>query len=268
MAKRFTDTDKWKKPFFKLLNQEMKLFWLFLLDDIDHAGIWHVDIELANLRLGTNLSVEDILDSIGDKVVEVDNGQKWFIPSFIEFQNSNGLNPNNNAHKKILETIKKYNLQQHLTRSTEAPPEELKETSVAAQVVVVVEDKVIVEDKVPDNDFDKFVGLFPSTKQKWTHHHLAIWNTLSTRDKQICLSLTPLYVSHQNKTGKDQYIKQVGKFLEEGFYRQLNEYQTRYLGKKFDPKEINDYTPDFNDPDWIFKAGDAYDKGRILKDEE
>jgi hypothetical protein len=40
------------------------------------------------------------------------------------------------------------------------------------------------------------------------------------------------------------------------------------LGKKFDPKEINDYTPDFNDPDWIFKAGDAYDKGRILKDEE
>ena len=244
MAKRFTDTEKWRKPFFRALNQEMKLFWLFLLDDIDHAGIWQVDIDLVNLRLGTNLSVEEILNTIGDKIVVIDNGNKWFIPSFIEFQNPNGLNQTNNAHKKILETIKKYNLQQHLNRSPEGLTEDLMETKEGAQVVVV--DKVVVEDKVVSEglayderhkDFDTFVLMFPKNKQGYDPHTLTIWENLSQRDKQICLQLTPYYVKHHSKEGKEQYIKNVRKFLEEGFYKQLNEFQSRYLGTKVLLKE-------------------------------
>ena len=56
MAKRFTDTDKWKKQFIKGLPLEYKMFWLYILDECNHAGIWHVEFDLVQLRLGITLS--------------------------------------------------------------------------------------------------------------------------------------------------------------------------------------------------------------------
>ena len=38
MAKRFTDNEKWKNQFFKGLSTVNKLFFLYILDDCDHAG--------------------------------------------------------------------------------------------------------------------------------------------------------------------------------------------------------------------------------------
>ena len=38
MAKRFTDTDKWKKGFYKkITNLKYKLLWLYILDDCNHV---------------------------------------------------------------------------------------------------------------------------------------------------------------------------------------------------------------------------------------
>jgi hypothetical protein len=81
-------------------------------------------------------------------------------------------------------------------------------------------------------DFDKFVELFPQGKRDYDPHSLTIWENLSQRDKDLCLQLTPHYVEFHTKTGKEKYIKNIKKFLEEGFYKQLNEFQSRYLGKK------------------------------------
>ena len=39
MAKRFTDTDKWKKGFIRNLPTKYKLLWLYILDDCNHAGV-------------------------------------------------------------------------------------------------------------------------------------------------------------------------------------------------------------------------------------
>jgi hypothetical protein len=52
MAKRYTDSEKWKKDFIKTLPAEYKLFWLYLLDECDNAGIWHVELDIAEMRLG------------------------------------------------------------------------------------------------------------------------------------------------------------------------------------------------------------------------
>ena len=89
MAKRFTDTDKWKKTFIKSLPAEYKLFWLFILDECDHAGIWHVELEVAEARLGIKLSLEKIRGLFKERVVEFDNGTKMFLPDFVEFQYGN-----------------------------------------------------------------------------------------------------------------------------------------------------------------------------------
>jgi hypothetical protein len=110
MAKRFTDTEKWKKPFIRGLQGAYKLLWLYICDDCDHAGIWQVDFEVAKIRIGEDICLPDALECFGDKIIVFDNGNKWFIPSFIEFQYPSGLNPDNRAHNSIIILLEKYNL--------------------------------------------------------------------------------------------------------------------------------------------------------------
>lgn len=109
MAKRFTDTDKWKKPFIRGLEGAYKLLWFYIIDDCDHAGIWQVDIEVAELRIGEKLDIYKALEQFSDKIIPFSNGEKWFIPAFIDFQYGE-LNPENRAHGSVLNQLKKYNL--------------------------------------------------------------------------------------------------------------------------------------------------------------
>ena len=109
MVKRYTCTDKWKKTFMKRLSKELKLLWLYILDDCNHAGIWHVDFEIASIRIGSEIDAKEAREALAGKYHEFDNGEKWFIPTFLEFQNVK-LNPANRAHKSALDILEKYNL--------------------------------------------------------------------------------------------------------------------------------------------------------------
>jgi hypothetical protein len=112
--KRFTDLDKWKKPFFKSMSPEYKLFWLYLLDDCDHCGIWHIDQEVAEIRLGVKLSLQKARGLFAERVVEFDGGTKWFIPDFIGFQYGR-LDNKNKMCNAVIPTLEKYHLMEHLS---------------------------------------------------------------------------------------------------------------------------------------------------------
>jgi|GEM_PF-1538658 len=90
MAKRFTDTDKWKKGFLKALPSTYKIFWLYLCDDCTNAGIWETsEIDVACLRMGEKVDLQEALSLFNrdeQRIVEFDGGKKWFIPSFVTFQ--------------------------------------------------------------------------------------------------------------------------------------------------------------------------------------
>jgi hypothetical protein len=120
MAKRMTDTDKWKKRFLRELQPQHKLLWFYILDDCNHAGIWEVDIEVASIRVGENLVYDMLPKSFLDKIVIFDNGDKWFIPDFIEFQYGE-LNPNSNVHKSVIQLLERYNLEGYLKGSQTLP---------------------------------------------------------------------------------------------------------------------------------------------------
>ena len=85
MAKRLTDTEKWKDPFFNELSSDYKLVWIYLLDDCNHAGIWKKSIKRLNFDCSTNLTENDILKTFGSRIVPVSD-DKWFIPKFVYFQ--------------------------------------------------------------------------------------------------------------------------------------------------------------------------------------
>jgi hypothetical protein len=109
MAKRFTDTNKWRKDFIRGLQGAYKLLWLYILDECDHAGIWNVELDVAALRIGYELDSIKTVEALGEHIIVFDNGNKWFIPDFIDFQYG-VLNPENRAHNSVLAQIEKYKL--------------------------------------------------------------------------------------------------------------------------------------------------------------
>ncbi len=142
MAKRMTDTDKWKKRFVRDLSPQHKLLWFYILDDCNHAGIWEVDIEVASIRVGYELVYDMLPKEFLDKVVIFDNGDKWFIPDFIDFQYGE-LNPNSNVHKSVIQLLERYNLEGYVKGLQTLPN------------TVQDKDKVIVKDKAKAKRFVK-----------------------------------------------------------------------------------------------------------------
>lgn len=105
MAKRFTDTDKWKKPWFCKLPVQGKFVWSYLLDNCDHAGVWSENYELMSFQVGYQVTKDDLIGWFGEKLFFFDE-DKVFIQSFVDFQYGE-LKSTNNAHKKVLDTLLK-----------------------------------------------------------------------------------------------------------------------------------------------------------------
>jgi len=106
MSKRYTDTNKWFKSWFRGLPSEYKLAWLYLVDMCNHAGIWDVELDVLNVRLGTQISLAGIKNHFGDKV-EILVNDKIYLTSFVEYQYGLPLNPDNIAHDSVLMLLHK-----------------------------------------------------------------------------------------------------------------------------------------------------------------
>jgi hypothetical protein len=107
MAKRFTETTKWQDSWFRKLKAEYKLFWFYILDNCDNAGLWEYDLEVASFFVGKSLNELDVKTVFSERIIEIEG--KWFIPKFIEFQYGE-LNENSIPHKSVINKLKKYNL--------------------------------------------------------------------------------------------------------------------------------------------------------------
>lgn len=106
MSKRFSDSDKWKKKWFRNLSALHKSFWLYLIDNCNHAGIWEVDWELAQMFFKEKIEEEEIKIAFKKQYKELQNGKKWLIIDFVSFQYGE-LNPENKVHKSIISLLRK-----------------------------------------------------------------------------------------------------------------------------------------------------------------
>jgi len=109
MAKRFTDTQKWGDEWFSELDHDMMLVWLYLLDNCSHAGIWKRSLKLLRYNTGTIREQSEIESILGDRIIVFDN-DKWFIPKFIKFQYSQGLNSQKPVVLSVREELNSYSL--------------------------------------------------------------------------------------------------------------------------------------------------------------
>ncbi len=133
MSKRFTDSEKWADPWFSDLPPLDKLFWMYLLDNCDHAGIWKVHIKLAEFHLG----FKPELLAFNGRYVKLGK-EKIFIPGFIEFQYGT-LNEMNRVHKSVIDRLKK----EGAYKALNSPSQGVKDKD---------KDKAKDKDKVKDRD--------------------------------------------------------------------------------------------------------------------
>lgn len=107
MAKRFTDTTKWNEDWFLDLSISNKLFWIYICDNVDHAGIFKPNKRMFELLVGDKINVKDFLSSVNsekERIKILENG-RWYLTKFIEFQYGSKLNPNNRVHKSIIKLL-------------------------------------------------------------------------------------------------------------------------------------------------------------------
>jgi hypothetical protein len=98
MSKRFTDTEKWDRPWFRHLPNTYKLFWIYILDRCDAAGIWYVDMEMARFYLATKIDQNKAIELFQKQIeTKVD---RWLIKDFIGFQYGS-LNPENKNFRGV-----------------------------------------------------------------------------------------------------------------------------------------------------------------------
>jgi hypothetical protein len=111
MAKRFTDTEKWKHPSFRQLPLKAKLAWLYLVDECNHAGMWLQDYELMSFQLGFTVKAQDLAEWFDEKLF-IAGDNRLFIPDFVRFQQkvrkNDDLEPSNKAHLPILREFSEY----------------------------------------------------------------------------------------------------------------------------------------------------------------
>lgn len=158
MAKRFTDTDKYKKAFIRGLPGAYKLLWDYLCCDCNHAGVWHKDFEIAQIYLGKDMPVNEqdallYFNTDTERVRVFDDGLKWFISPFVGFQYGK-LNPQNRAHQAVLQVLEKIGIKP-LIRPSQGCKEKEKE-----------KEKDKEKDKEPSVSFEEFYDLYPKHQGK------------------------------------------------------------------------------------------------------
>lgn len=126
MAKRFIDTNLFKKRFIRGLRGSYKLLWVYLFCECDNAGIWEVDIQAAELFCGQKYTLADIKKAFAGRVHFFNDDAKAFIPEFIEFQYGEvPLTSKNPALKSVISKLSKYQLfevmKEGATKPQEAP---------------------------------------------------------------------------------------------------------------------------------------------------
>ena len=163
MAKRFHDSRKYHDPWFRKLPPTYKLLWDYILSTCNHAGIWKVDMDMAEFCIGLELNQDVALEVFNGRVKSINSGE-WFIPKFIAFQYGGQLKSGkftfakgSNAFKSVLQTLEDKGLIDILREYLPTVPEQFPNSSptVMTETEVETETKAEVEAAEKTEDYEK-----------------------------------------------------------------------------------------------------------------
>jgi len=101
MSKRFTETDKWRDPWFRKLTPLQKCLFLYLCDTCNNAGFVEIDVEGWSLSISCK---ENELQKAWEGLIRgfLISGGWAFIRNYLKHQKHLPLDPSRNpAHRQI-----------------------------------------------------------------------------------------------------------------------------------------------------------------------
>ena len=107
MSKRFTETEKWRDPWFRKLTPAQKLLWFYLLDNCDQSGVIDFDHEFAEFQIGIKSSEKDVA-ALSKQLLKLPNGKLW-IHKFVRYQYGK-LSHDCKPHKPVFAALEKHGI--------------------------------------------------------------------------------------------------------------------------------------------------------------
>lgn len=227
MAKRFTDSKKWDKPWYKKLPAKYKCLWDFITSKCDLAGVWEIDFDGASYHIGEPVSERDAQRFFKDHIYII-NPRKWFVVDFIKFQyGENPLNPKSPIHKKVLEILTKYSLSDTLYATLPARVKEEEEEKEGEEEGEQEEENGVTI--LSETDFEIFWDAYD--KKTGDKKKLKVkWDKLTEKERVSALAYIPVYVA---ATPDKQYRKNPDTFLNNKSWNDeiIQRNETRNSGK-------------------------------------
>lgn len=220
MSKRFTDTKKWDDPWFAELPSKYKLFWLYLLDECDHAGIWKVNFRKAQFMIGESLEQAEVFRYLSDRIKKIDETY-WLVLKFIDFQY--GYLKNDNVSISICKILDKHELTEFANSKKRAPAKGLPSPSLGAKDKDKDKDKV--KDKVIDRDIASNKSTYSEEFERAWHMYgrkgsktasYQEWKKTTQEDKEVAINHIPQYVEANRQ--EPQYMKDFERYLKNQTY--------------------------------------------------
>lgn len=117
--KRFVDTEKFRKGFYRNLPAPYKLLWEYLICECDTIGLWTIEEDVAAIRIGKDVKVDfdralELFNQGKVRVIPVTEGKKWFLKDFITFQYG-AITKKHTMYKKIVQSLYAAGLQEYIS---------------------------------------------------------------------------------------------------------------------------------------------------------
>lgn len=210
MSKRFTDTRKWRDPWFRSLTPRQKLLWLYLCDECDLAGVWDKDLELASFSIGTKITDEDMEKSFDGRLLNISE-TKILISGFIRFQYGE-VEPGSKISIGINRVLTKYSLSLEGIDTLSIP---------YTRGMHSHKDKDKDQDKDKDNDltqcaldFDSIYRLYPRKEGKSAGLAKARAQISNAADFELLRQAITKYAAYCRAENKEtKYIKHFSTFM-------------------------------------------------------
>ena len=146
MAKRFTDTNKWRDLWWQSLSNDYKIIWQYLLDHCDHAGTIGGEFKLMSFMCDCKISPDQFWKTFRGKVIEIENSDRWLIVNFCKNQYPTGMTSDKPAIVSARAILLKFNVLSIIEQSFN-------------NHYTMIKDKDKDTNKDSDEDKDKETGL-------------------------------------------------------------------------------------------------------------
>lgn len=108
MSKRFFDTDKYNRPWFRDLSPAEKCAWDYITARCDNVGVWIPDYKGAEFCIGDKVDWDSLPNKCHDNIIILEDG-KWWLSDFCSFQYGN-LSECNKIQTSYINLLKRHGL--------------------------------------------------------------------------------------------------------------------------------------------------------------